>query len=291
MKELLNRPLRTAKKKPAALIRVALQVLFSLLSPGLFTSAFGGAKSIASSIGKGEVLTLSSHITTLILLLVFTLLFGRIFCGSACAFGFFGDVVYAAAQWLLKNAGLKNTSLTPPAGLRFLKYGVLAFVLGLCFAGKQPMIRGNSPWDAFAQLISGHISFDGYVVGYVLLLLLLFGMAAVPRFFCRFFCPLGAIFSLLPPPLLTRIKKPTAKSETYRACGNCTLCSKACPAGLKLNDADAVTSGECFCCCRCADACYQQKHHLTLFGLKVNTYVLYAAPGLLLVVCVLVLEL
>lgn len=291
MKDALNKALNAAKKQPSAIIRVASQIAFFILSPGLFTSAFGGAKTIASTIGKGESITLSAHITTLILLLGFTLLFGRIFCGSACAFGAFGDLVHFIAQWLLKKAGVKKTTVDPPNGLRFLKYAVLVFILGMCFAGNQSMIRGNSPWDAFAQLISGHINLDGYIVGYVLLFLLLIGMAATPRFFCRFLCPLGALFSLLPPALLSRIKKPTGKSEKYRACGSCTLCSKKCPAGLKLNEADNVTSGECFACCRCVDACYQQKPKLSLLGLPISTYLTYALLVVLLAVLVIVLGL
>lgn len=279
------------KKQPSSFIRAALQILFFILSPGLFTSAFGGVKSIASTMGKGEPLTLTAHITTLILLLVFTLLFGRVFCGSACAFGAFGDLVHFLAKPLRKKLLGKKQAITPPQWFRFFKYAVLVFIILLCAAGNQSSIRGNSPWDAFAQLISGHISFDGYIVGYALLVLLLFGMAAVPRFFCRFLCPLGAIFSLLPPALLTRLTKPTAASDSYKACGGCTLCSKNCPAGLTLNSADAVTSGECFVCCRCVDTCYQSKPKLTLLGLRINTHIVYPALALLLTALVLLLEL
>lgn len=278
------------QKHPSSVIRAGLQILFFFLSPGLFNSAFGGAKTIASTIGKGQAIAWSAHITTLVLLLVFTLLFGRIFCGSACSFGAFGDLVYFLAGPLRRKIW-GNKSPTPPRGLRFLKYGVLVGILALCAAGGQSQIRGRSPWDAFAQLISGRVHFDGYVVGYVLLVLLLFGMGAVPRFFCRFLCPMGAIFSLLPPALLVRVKKPTAQTETHRACGSCTLCSKSCPAGLTLNSADAVTSGECFACCRCVDACYQQKPRLALLGLKLDSRILFLALGLLLAAFVLILGL
>lgn len=272
------------KKRPAAVIRLALQIMFFVLAPGLFTSAFGGVKNIASAMGKGQALTLSAHVTTLILLLGFTLLFGRIFCGSACAFGFLGDVVHFAATPLRKKLLGKKQTITPPRKLYLLKYAVLIFILAICAGGGQSAIRGNSPWDAFAQLISGHINFDGYVVGYILLVLVVIGMAAVPRFFCRFLCPMGALFSLLPPPLLVRLKKPTTADEKHRACGSCTLCRKNCPAGLTLNTADAITSGECFSCFGCVDTCYQQKPHLTIFGRRVNTHVVYIVLGLLLAV-------
>ena len=36
------------------------------------------------------------------------------------------------------------------------------------------------------------------LIGLVILLLLMVGMCVQERFFCRFFCPMGAVFSLLP---------------------------------------------------------------------------------------------
>jgi len=291
LKKALSSAKTALQKRPSAVIRAALQILFFVLAPGLFTSAFGGVKAIASAVGKGQAITLSAHITTLLLLLGFTLLFGRVFCGSACAFGAFGDLVYFLAAPLRKRLPAEKRALALPQGLRFLKYAVLAFIFALCAAGGQSSIRGNSPWDAFAQLISGHISLSGYAVGYILLVLLLFGMAAVPRFFCRFFCPLGAVFSLLPPPLFMRIKKPAAASDSYKACGNCTLCGKSCPAGLKLNAADEITSGECFACFRCADNCWQNKPKPAFFGVSVDVHIAHIALGLGLAALVLVLDL
>ena len=254
------------KKHSITILRVLSQLTFFFLAPGLFTSAFGGAKSIAASMGGGEVLELSAHITTLILLTAFTLLFGRIFCGYACSFGALGDAVYTMAGWLKKKMGLKAKPLNPPQWLKYLKYVVLAVILVICFTGNQQSLHDISPWNVFAQFVGGSIPSAAYWVGYIVLALIIIGMAMVPRFFCRFLCPMGAIFSILPPALLLRIKKPSAAGDSFKACGKCKLCSSKCPAGLTLNQEDAITSGECFSCHRCVEACYQHKPRLSFFG-------------------------
>ncbi len=279
------------KKHAITILRVLSQIVFFFLAPGLFTSAFGGAKSIAASMGGGEVLELSAHITTLILLTAFTLLFGRIFCGYACSFGALGDLVYAMAGWLKKKMGVKIKPVQPPRWMKYIKYVVLIAILAICATGNQQSLHDISPWNVFAQFVGGNIPSADYVIGYVVLVLIIIGMAAVPRFFCRFLCPMGAIFSILPPALLLRLKKPSAASGSFKACGKCKLCSSKCPADLTLNQEDVITSGECFSCHRCVEACYQHKPRLSLFGWTGLTWLKILLMIALLIVLVLLLGL
>ena len=58
--------------------------------------------------------------------------------------------------------------------------------------------RGTSPWDVFSMLHAGNFRLSSYTPGIVLLVLILVGMFFEERFFCRFLCPMGAVFSLLP---------------------------------------------------------------------------------------------
>ena len=280
MKETMGR--KKMVKNPARVIRVFFQIVFFFLSPGLFASAFGGAKAIAASMGNGELLSLSAHITALILLLSFTLLFGRVFCGYACSFGALGDAVYFLTGVVLRKLGMKRPKKKPPKQLRFVKYGVLMILIAVSAMNKQDIIHGLSPWNAFAQIVGGNIPPDSeYFVGCILLGAIIVGMAAVPRFFCRFLCPMGALFSLLPPAWFVRLRKPTKASEQYKACGKCKLCSNQCPADLNLTEQDAVTSGECFSCCRCVDGCYQKKPRLSIFGVEAG-YIPMVILGLML---------
>ncbi|MCR5732164.1 MAG: 4Fe-4S binding protein [Sphaerochaetaceae bacterium] len=264
-----------SKKKIILLVkrnlRFLIQLLFFILAPGLFSAAFGGVKTASSLIGRGEVLEITSAILTLLVLLAFTWIFGRVFCGMVCSFGAFGDLVFTIGELVRKKLKLKKVTIPKKTEklLSYLKYVVLVAILAICFFQGQKFIHGKSPWDAFAQLISGSPRFKRYEIGYLILFLIMIGMVLIPRFFCRFLCPLGAIFALLPPPLLS-LKKFSSAPSTHRACGRCQACSSACPAGLELNKEDnpmdVVTSGECFRCMKCALVCPQKKPALYLAG-------------------------
>ena len=59
-------------------------------------------------------------------------------------------------------------------------------------------LTGTSPWDVFSRLTALKLPAAGYGASIVLFVLILIGMAAQPRFFCQFLCPMGAVFALLP---------------------------------------------------------------------------------------------
>ncbi len=76
-------------------LRAAIQLLFFLFLQSAFTSAFSGIKYIFIQIGLGESVGATAFVTILLTLCAYTILFGRFFCGYACAFGALGDAVHA----------------------------------------------------------------------------------------------------------------------------------------------------------------------------------------------------
>ena len=75
----------------------------------------------------------------LIVLCVYTIVFGRFFCGFACAFGSLGDAVRALYVFICKK--LKKKPITMKAAvvkkLQVVKYFVLAIIAVTCFTVKQ----------------------------------------------------------------------------------------------------------------------------------------------------------
>ncbi|MGL5577034.1 MAG: 4Fe-4S binding protein [Sarcina sp.] len=59
------------------------------------------------------------------------------------------------------------------------------------------------------------------------------------RFFCRYLCPLGAVFSIISRFKILKINKKKDK------CGKCRLCTNKCVMGISLYEDDNVKSGEC----------------------------------------------
>ncbi|MCD7829717.1 MAG: 4Fe-4S binding protein [Clostridiales bacterium] len=251
-----------ARRQRQGWVRVGVQIVFFLAAPSVYASAFSGLKAIFTAFGAGEPLAWSAFTTHLVLLTAFTVLFGRYFCGWACAFGAVGDWIYRFSQWAQKKTKVKLPALPEKAVLvlQWMKYVTLAVVLALCFLGFSGAVSRNSPWTVFSMVISGNLRLAAYGVAIVFLLTILVGMALQERYFCQFFCPMGAVFSLLPVLPFFNLKRNAA------ACpARCGACRKNCPVSLQL-DRDSLRQGECIRCGRCSGIC-PRGNISTAFGL------------------------
>jgi ferredoxin len=88
---------------------------------------------------------------------------------------------------------------------------------------------------------------DAWLIGAVLLVVLLL-LPKFPRFYCRFVCPLGALFGILGRFALWRVGK------TEMECVQCDLCSRHCEGACE--PAGAIRSSECVLCMNCLDDCH-----------------------------------
>ena len=131
------------------------------------------------------------------------------------------------------------------AGLVFL----LPFLTGdqwfsmLCPAGT---LQAGIPWVLLSQEVRSQAG-ALFVFKLTTLLGLLGWMVITKRPFCRYFCPLGAIYALFNPISVFRIRLDT------RACGGCDQCRQVCP--VEIDPATQVNSMQCIHCMECVRAC------------------------------------
>ena len=231
-------------------LRLGIQILFFVLAPGVFSGAFNAVKYAFTQIGAIQGIEVTAFVVQLLAVLAFTFVFGRFFCGYACAFGTLGDVLYRLFELLRSKTPIPRV-VFPDALVRvlsLLKYAVLVGICVACVAGVWATYSGYSPWVAFAAILAGQV--DGVsAVAFVLLGAVALGMVLRERFFCQFLCPLGAVFSLMP--VLGFSEYTRNRQHCARNCGKCR---ETCPVSI-WPDGDSILHGECISCGRCSAAC------------------------------------
>jgi Pyruvate/2-oxoacid:ferredoxin oxidoreductase delta subunit len=186
----------------------------TLVYLGFIDKGFLSVSHINSALSVGPAVFLSD--LPLLLLVVFTvvttLLWGRVFCGYLCPFG--------ALQDLLERVVPRRLRREPSAALHRhaarLKYGVLAVVVAPAALGSGASLFEYAEPFGTVFFPSRSLLLWAIAIG------ILAASAVVPRFYCRYFCPLGAALalgSLLAPLRIRRVEQ----------CGVCKVCEQRCP--------------------------------------------------------------
>ena len=241
------------KNKKINWIRVVIQILSFALIPGLFEGEFAAVGNIVSCIYKGNISWESVKYSVWMLLATVpaTVLVGRFFCGFFCSFGAVQDLLWLGSHRLRALFPGKRNLKKADRIFRFAKYAVLFYFIIFIWSGVTA-VKTAGPWQVFGQYVSfGH--WPGLKlllsVGGVLLLLIFIGSLFVQRFFCRYFCPMGAIYSLISQTSFLKIDKPR------KECGKCHLCTSKCTMGMDLTKKDRIAGGECISCQKCVSWC------------------------------------
>ena len=247
------------KNKKINWIKVVIQILSFALIPGLFEGEFAAVGNIVSCIYKGNISWESVKYSVWMLLATVpaTVLVGRFFCGFFCSFGAVQDLLWLGSHRLRALFPGKRNLKKADRIFRFAKYAVLFYFIIFIWSGVTA-VKTAGPWQVFGQYVSfGH--WPGLKpllsVGGVLLLLIFIGSLFVQRFFCRYFCPMGAIYSLISQTSFLKIDKPREE------CGKCHLCTSKCTMGMDLTKKDRIAGGECISCQKCVSWCPKGNVH------------------------------
>ena len=96
-------------------------------------------------------------------------------------------------------------------------------------------------WFHGGRFAMGSALIGGLFVAFVLL------NVWMPRFFCRFVCPLGALLGVL------ARRSPEGIGRTGKECSECGLCDLDCEGAC--NTMGPIHVSECLVCMNCLDAC------------------------------------
>lgn len=183
------------------------------------------------------------------ILLLFGLLLGRLICGFLCPFGLIQELLYK-----IRTPKLRKNRFTRV--LSYFKYVLLAIVIAIpiIYAGIPSFCKYVCPAGTFGGAISllsnpNNTDFFG-MLGYLftwkfcVLVVVVVASIFIYRFFCRFICPLGAIYSLFCKISLLGVKLDKDK------CIDCGLCVQGCKMDIKhVGDHECIQCGECISVC------------------------------------------
>lgn len=248
-------------------IKIVIQLLSFILIPELFVTGFTAIGDIFSQIYAGSISWESVRYSVYVLIATVpgSVLVGRFFCGFFCSFGAVQDFLWFAARKLGKGSWRRNRNpeiyKKADRVLKLAKYGVLVYFVIFIWSGVLTW-KKQGPWEIFGQyIVPGH--WPGVKplcsVGGILLLVILAGSVLVKRFFCRYFCPMGAVYALISRGAFLKIEK------LGRECSACSLCTAKCSMGIDFTKKEQVTGGECIACQQCISWCPKGNAH---FGIK-----------------------
>jgi len=161
-----------------------------------------------------------------------TLVWGRVFCGFVCPFGVLQDLIDRVVPARFKRelpGSLHRIALKS-------KYVILAVILIPAVMGIQVSLYQYFEPFGTVFFLSRSLLLWGIAAA------ILVAAAIVPRFYCRYACPLGASLAIGSMLSLSRIRR-------VEQCGYCTVCERRCPTGAI--DGPALDFKECVRCNDC----------------------------------------
>ncbi len=176
------------------------------------------------------------------LLLVLTLLFGRIYCSTLCPFGLMQELLMTVLR--RKTGVQKNLPY---------KYFLAVAVFGFLAGGTVVLARWLDPYTLFGSAATGAW------IGVGLSLLVAILVCFKGRFFCSNICPVGVALGLLSKHALNKIYIENDK------CVSCGLCARKCPTGSIDFKNKTVDNETCIKCFKCLGQCRKDSLH---YGIK-----------------------
>lgn len=188
------------------------------------------------------------------IILLYSILFGRMICGFFCPFGLVQELLYK-----IKTPKLKKSKVTRVLSL--FKYVILVFmvvIVPILYMFRERGIPAFCKYICPAGVLEGGIGLLSHIDNaaelanlgplftwkFSLFVICIVGSVFIFRFFCRFLCPLGALYGIFNRFSILGIKLDKDK------CIDCGRCHAKCKVDIKhVGDRECVNCGECLSVC------------------------------------------
>lgn len=202
----------------------------------------------------GHALESTALIGAAIVVVVYALIGGRMYCSWVCPINPVTDAAHRLRVRLKVPRGI-----TLPRGTR---YGILGGALA------ASVVTGTLAWELVNPITILHreLVYGLFLTGslglVVVLGVFLFDLALSQRGFCGHLCPVGAFYGLIARRSLLRVR-----ADRRQECNDCMDCYAVCPEpqvitpalkGADRGEGPVILAGDCTNCGRCIDVCSKE---------------------------------
>ena len=259
-------------------IRLIVALVFFILITLLFLDFTGTLHAWFGWLAKIQFLpaVLALNVGVILLWVVLTLVFGRVYCSVICPLGVFQDVV----SWFSGRRKKKKYRFSYSPAVSWLRYGMLGVFIIAMIAGIGSVVALLAPYSSYGRIVSNLFapvyqwgnnvlayfaersdSYAFYETSVWLKSLPTFIIAAVTfvalvvlawrngRTYCNTICPVGTVLGFFSRYSLFR---PEIDAEK---CTNCSLCSRRCKAACINYKDHRIDYSRCVTCMDCIDSC------------------------------------
>ena len=259
-------------------IRLIVALVFFILITLLFLDFTGTLHGWFGWLAKIQFLpaVLALNVGVILLWVVLTLVFGRVYCSVICPLGVFQDVV----SWFSGRRKKKKYRFSYSPAVSWLRYGVLGVFIIAMIVGIGSVVALLAPYSSYGRIVSNLFapvyqwgnnvlayfaersdSYAFYETSVWLKSLPTFIIAAVTfvvlvvlawrngRTYCNTICPVGTALGFFSRYSLFR---PEIDAEK---CTNCSLCSRRCKAACINYKDHRIDYSRCVTCMDCIDSC------------------------------------
>ena len=259
-------------------IRLIVALVFFILITLLFLDFTGTLHAWFGWLAKIQFLpaVLALNVGVILLWVVLTLVFGRVYCSVICPLGVFQDVV----SWFSGRRKKKKYRFSYSPAVSWLRYGMLGVFIIAMIAGIGSVVALLAPYSSYGRIVSNLFapvyqwgnnvlayfaersdSYAFYETSVWLKSLPTFIIAAVTfvalvvlawrngRTYCNTICPVGTVLGFFSRDSLFR---PEIDAEK---CTNCSLCSRKCKAACINYKDHRIDYSRCVTCMDCIDSC------------------------------------
>lgn len=214
----------------------------------------------------------------LFLLIILSLLFGRIYCSTLCPMGIYQDIV----GWFSKKTAKKKKRYKYKKANNILRWSIVAIVALAFFAGFTVLLALLDPYSAYGRVVThlfkpvylagnnllagvfNHfgnyslykvdiaiLSIFSFIVASVTLLAITFLAWKYGRTYCNIICPVGTILGFLSRYSLFKVR------IDAEMCNSCGACATKCKAYCIDSKTKKIDYSRCVDCFNCIGSCKQ----------------------------------